>query len=152
MMANLTPDAQRAFERCVDVGELSLTEAVRIHREEFRDIEFNLRMVDPEVWQHDVWQKLFTIYRLFGCPVEDMHDMLCDFNNIQRLFREEFKYEFYWYFDPSYRLTIFDIKPRHDEVFGVHVRGDEDGAFTLRHLFSVQVHRGNEEDCVGDSS
>lgn len=37
-----------------------------------------------------------------------------------------------------------------DEEFGVHVRGNEEGQFTLRHLFSVRICERDEENCARD--
>lgn len=144
-MRNLHP----AIKRVIDAQCISLTQAATLVRTEFNDIEFSLRGIDRNIWQHEVWQKLFTIYRAFGCPVDDMHDMLCDFNNIQRLFREDFKYEFYWYFDPGYRFTVFDIRERWDEEFGIHIAGTEDGEFKMRHLFNVQKSEVDATDHAG---
>ena len=56
---------------------------------------------------------------------------------------QDWKYEFYWYFEPKQRMTVFDIRERLDEDYGVHVKGDEDGNFTMRLLFKLPARRGD---------
>jgi hypothetical protein len=145
----LTNHARNALYRTFDTGGIGVGEAVKIVGMEWPDDEFDLKHNDRNIWPHIVWQRLFKVYRAFRCPVENMHDMLCDFNNIQRLFEiQHLWYEFYWYFDPGYYTTIFDVKERYDEHFGVHVRGTPEGEFKMRYLFWVSESESDKTDHV----
>lgn len=111
------------------------------HPFKLEPVEIDLSKVDSEIWAHKLWQKLFDVYREFDCPLDDMHDMMCDFNNIRRLLEGHTTLdqisEFYWYFDPGYRFTVFDIRQHYGEEYGLHFKDDGDGHFTVRHLYTL---------------
>lgn len=105
------------------------------HDVKLTDHKFQLHQ-PADIWPHSVWHKLWEVYCAFGCPQDNLHDMLCDFNNISRVFGD-WKYEFFWYFEPGERFTVFDTFSRYDEPFGVHVKGDGDGEFEIKYLWRL---------------
>lgn len=112
--------------------------AVRLYRFTTHDSTLDLNHNDHTTWSKQLWQVLFDVYRAFDCPLDQMHDMLCDYSNIERMRKKENqKNEFYWFFDPGYRFTIFDNRTRYDEDFYVHVNEVKEGEFEIKYHLPI---------------
>lgn len=126
------------IKNAIDRKAIGIEAAVRLQRFTTHDSKLNLRHNDFSTWSKKLWQPLFEVYRHFDCPLDQMHDMLCDHDNIKRLLKDHTKKnEFYWFFDPGYRFTIFDIRERYGEDFYVHVKEGEDSEFEIKYHLPI---------------
>jgi hypothetical protein len=136
------PTLQQAF----DSGRIPVAVGIKLLNMEWKEFTLNLQHCDYSTWSKRMWQICFNVYMQFHCPLGEMHDMLCDYDNIKRVLEEvtlDSTIEFYWYFDPGFNTTVFDIREHWGEEFGIHFKQTEDGKFPVRYLLSL---RQSEDD------